>query len=88
MADPVDEPHRADHFDPFFAAYADAEQRIEADEMVDVGVGDKDMADAEQVPGAELGQVAHVQEKSAALMKRFDEQGWIAEAPVGQPRVE
>ena len=78
----------ADHCDFLLAADAKPQQRVEADEMVHVGMADEDVADPQQVAGAERRQVAEVEQDRPAPVQHLDEQRRIAEAAVDQARVE
>jgi hypothetical protein len=60
----------------------DPQQRVEADEMVHVHVRHEHVTDPQEVAVAQRGKVAQIEQHGAALMRHFDEQGWVTETPV------
>jgi hypothetical protein len=56
----------------------DAQEAIEADEMVDVGVGDEEMFEALNSLRRQIREVAEVDEDRAPLKQRFDIKRLIA----------
>ena len=61
-----------------------AQQSIETDEMIDVGVRDKDMLQAVDLSRRQTGKVAEVEEHGMFFEHRFDVEGRIAVPPVQQ----
>ena len=79
---------RADHDDLLLAADRHAQQRVEADEMVDMEVGDEDVADPQQVARGERAQVAEIEQQRLTPMQHLDEQARIAEPVVDEAGME
>jgi hypothetical protein len=66
----------------------DPQQRVEADEMIHVHMADEHVADAQQVPRAQGGDVTGVEQQRFPAVQHPDEEGRVAEAAVDEPRVE
>jgi hypothetical protein len=49
VTNPIDNADRTDDHDGLFATHMDPQQRVEADEMIDMHVADEDVPDAKQV---------------------------------------
>lgn len=61
-----------------------AEQRVEADQVVHMGMGDQRRLQPQQAAGGQHVQVAQVEDQRAALEGQFDIEGGLAEAAVHQ----
>jgi hypothetical protein len=69
-------------------AYEHAQQSIETDEMIDMGVGDEDMLQTLDLSRRQIGKIAEVEEHGMFFEQRFDIEGRIAFAPIQQARMQ
>src|SRR6185369_15194966 len=83
-----DKPGRAEEVDTFFASQAEPEQMVEADEMVDVGMGDEDMREPQDLAGREGPDVSQVEEERPPFVKEIDIDRRVVEGAVYQARME
>lgn len=88
MPDVLDDAGRTEQPERALAAHQDPQQLVEADEVVDVGVGDEYVAEPQQLARAQGVQVAEVEQHGAAFEHAVDVERRIAEAAVDQMRVE
>ena len=70
------------------AADAHAQQPVEADEMVHVGVGDERMRDAQELSCRQSREIAQVEQEGAALEQEVDVESGVAEGAVDEGRLE
>ena len=87
MADLGDETGGAIEVELLLPAEAEAKEMIEADEVVDVGVGDEDMAGAQELARREGVEGAEIEEEGAAAEEEVDEDPGIVEGGVDQKGV-
>jgi hypothetical protein len=66
------------------AAHEHAQQSIETDEMIDMGVGDEDMLQTLDLSRRQIGKIAEVEEHGMFFEQCFDIEGRIAFPPIQQ----
>jgi hypothetical protein len=60
---------------------------VEAEEVVHVGVGYEHVTDLEGLTGGKGVKIPEIEEESALLEQKGDEEGWIVKGAVDQPGV-
>src|SRR6266496_4142834 len=80
----VEEPGRTVEGDGLFSADEETEEPVEAEEVVEMGVRDKHLVDAEDPAHRQGGDVAEVEQDGAPLEQRLDEHRRIAETAVDE----
>jgi len=85
---PGGETGRAEEVDPLFAPEAESQQMIEADEMVDVGMGDEDVGKPQDLAGRERHDVPQIEEERPPFVKEIDVECRIVEGAVNKDRME
>jgi hypothetical protein len=83
-----DEVGRSIKVECFLPACEHAQQSIETDEMIDMGMGDEDMLQTLDLSRRQIGKIAEVEEDGMFLEQRFDIEGRIAFAPIQQARMQ
>lgn len=79
-----DEVRRSIKVECFLPAREHAQQSIETDEMIDMGVRDEDMLQTVDLSRRQIGKITKVEEDGMFFEHRFDVQGRIAFPPVQQ----
>ena len=69
------------------AAQKQPQQAVEADEMIHVGVADKDVADLQDVPRRQCRDLTQVEQKGSLLEQKGQEKAGVFKRRVDQPRV-
>ncbi|MBB4367338.1 hypothetical protein GGD63_000107 [Bradyrhizobium sp. cir1] len=64
------------------------QQMVEANEMIDMRMRDKDLVDASDLPWRQGGNLSNIEQQTSLLEQRFDIDRRIAVATVDQARME
>jgi len=88
VLDALDEARRPEQLERTGAAEADAQQPIEPDEMVHVGMRHEDVTRPQDLARWECGDVAQVEQESAALELHVHEQSGVGERPIDETGLE
>ena len=72
--------------DTFFTPQTEPEQMVEADEMVDVGMGDEDMREPQDLAGRQCPDVSQVEEERPAFIKEIDIDRRVVEGAIYRAR--
>ncbi len=87
MPDLIDEFRRTEQVDPLVTPQADPHQMVEADEVVHMGMGDEDMAQPQEFPRAQMGDLPQVEEDRPLLEEEIDKDSRIAEWAIDEARM-
>jgi len=82
------EPGRAEEMDTFFTPQTEPEQMVEADEMVDVGMGDEDMREPQDLAWRQCPDVSQVEEERPTFIKEIDIDRRVVEGAIYQAWME
>src|SRR6185369_6260532 len=63
---------RTEKVETFFAAETETQHLVEADEVVDVGMGDEDVGESQYFPGGEGADVSQVEQERPSLVEEID----------------
>jgi hypothetical protein len=88
VLDRVDEARGTINADGFLASEKEPQQLVEAGEMIHMSVGDKDIANAQELARWQPAQIAKIEKKRAPFKHEVDVKPGIAEGIVDQRRIE